>query len=276
VPDSKQAQLDPAITSYYDRASEETRLEEGPSRLEFLRTLEIFERFAPGPPAVILDVGGGPGAYATALADRGYEVHLIDPVRRLVEEAGRRGQDGKSSLASCRVGEARHLDRPSATADVVLLLGPLYHLTEAGDRMQALAEAFRVLRSGGVLFAAGISRFASALDGLVRDLFRDPDFGSIVERDLKSGQHRNPTHRLDYFTTAYFHRPEELREELGAAGFAVEGLYGLEGPGWMLQDFDQRWSDSRTRADVMRVARALESEPSLLGLSAHLLAVVRR
>ena len=276
MPDPKFAELDPAIASYYRLAPERIRLEQGPFQLEFARTLELVHRFAPQPPALVLDVGGGPGAYAITLAARGYEVHLIDPVPGLVDEARRRSDAGTSPVASCRTGDARHLDWPSGAADVILLLGPLYHLPEAGDRMLALAEAIRVLRVGGVLFAAGISRFASAIDGLVRDLFSDPDFTGIVERDLSTGQHRNPTARLDYFTTAYFHRPEELRDELAAAGFAVEGVYGLEGPGWMLQDFDRRWSDPRARADLLRVARALETEPSLLGLSAHLLAVGRR
>jgi ubiquinone/menaquinone biosynthesis C-methylase UbiE len=276
MPDSSPAQLDPAIASYYRRAPEAIRLEQGPSQLEFARTLELVERFSPPAPGVVLDVGGGPGAYATALAARGYQVHLIDPVSGLVEEASRRSESATSPLASCRTGDARRLDWAARAADVILLLGPLYHLPEAGDRTLALAEAFRVLRTGGVLFAAGISRFASALDGLVRDLFSDPDFAGIVEQDLDTGQHRNPTVRLDYFTTAYFHRPEELRHELAAAGFAVEGVFGLEGPGWMLQDFDRRWSNPRARADLLRVARALETEPSLLGLSAHLLAVGRR
>ncbi len=276
MPDSPPAELAPEIADYYARWPEASRLEQGPFQLEFARTVELIERHAPPPPAVILDVGGGPGGYAIPLAERGYQVHLIDPVAGLVDEARRRSQRGPVPVTSCRVGDARHLEWASGEADVVLLLGPLYHLPEAGDRMQALAEAFRVLRPGGLLFAAGISRFASAIDGLVHDLFRDPDFAAIVERDLVSGQHRNPTDRLDYFTTAYFHHPEELRRELTGAGFLVQGLYGLEGPGWMLQDFDQRWSDARTRSDLLRVARAVETEPSLLGLSAHLLAVGRR
>ncbi len=78
--------------------------------------------------------------------------------------------------------------------------------------------------------AAGISRWASALDGLVSDLFADRQYMSIVERDVRDGQHRNPTDK-DYFTTAYFHRPEELRGEVEQAGLRVEGVYGVEGPG---------------------------------------------
>ena len=71
-----------------------------------------------------------------------------------------------------------------ASVDAVLLLGPLYHLTERADRVRALAEGRRVLRPGGVLAAAAISRYASAVDGLFRGHLREPGFEAIVERDL--------------------------------------------------------------------------------------------
>jgi SAM-dependent methyltransferase len=174
------------------------------------------------------------------------------------------------------VGDARALDFPDRSADIVLLLGPLYHLTEATGRARALREAHRVLKPGGRLFAAGISRWASALDGLCRDLLQDPRFAAIVARDLADGQHRNPTERLDYFTTAYFHRPDELRAEVADAGLIVEGLYGVEGPGWLFPDISERLADPDRRDNVLQVARWLESEPSTLGISPHLLVVARR
>jgi SAM-dependent methyltransferase len=268
--------FDPVITEYYDRAPEEARLEQGPFQLEEARTRELIQRFAPPPPGTVVDVGGAAGAYALWLAEAGYAVHLLDPVLRLVAEAQRRSAAAAQPLASCRVGDARALEMPGDTADVVLLLGPLYHLTDPGDRARSLHEAARVLKPGGWLFAAAISRWASALDGLARDLLQDPRFAKIVEQDLRDGQHRNPTDRLDYFTTAYFHRPEELADEVLAAGLALNGVYGLEGPGWILSDVAERMADAHRRAALLRVARMLETEPAVLGTSAHLLAVAQR
>src|SRR5262249_2925818 len=109
--------------------------------------------------------------------------------------------------------------------------------------------------------------------GLARDLFRDSAFAAIVEQDLIEGQHRNQTGNWDYFTTAFFHRPEDLESEVVSAGFRCEGVFGLEGPGWMFSGFDRRWSDARQREDLLRIARALEREKSIVGVSAHLLAV---
>jgi SAM-dependent methyltransferase len=268
--------VDPAIADFYQHTPEEDRLGQGAFQLEAARTRELILRYAPAAPATVVDVGGAAGAYALWLADAGYLVHLVDATSRLVAEARRRSAAAARPLASCRVGDARSLDIADAVADVVLLLGPLYHLTEAGDRARALTEARRVLRPGGWLFAAGISRWASALDGLARDLLSDARFVAIVERDLREGQHRNPTDRLDYFTTAYLHRPEELAHEGKAAGLAVQDVYGIEGPGWILPDISERMADDHRRAALLDVARLMETEPAMVGSSAHLLLLARR
>lgn len=157
----------------------------------------------------------------------------------------------------------------------MLLLGPLYHLTARDDRVRALREGARVLRPSGVLVAAAVSRFASLLAGIAEGLLDDPAYRAIVEADLRDGQHRNPTER-DYFTTAFFHHPDELRGELGEAGLEIEAIVGVEGPGWLLPDLGRRWADPRRRAELLDAARAIEAEPSLLGLHAHLLGAARR
>jgi ubiquinone/menaquinone biosynthesis C-methylase UbiE len=268
--------MQPEILAFYQQFAEHERLGLGAFRLEFARTKEILSRWIGQPPSVVLDIGGGPGAYAAWLAGLGHEVHLIDAVARHIDYAGTLPAESGGRIASCTVGDARSLDRPDQSADVVLLLGPLYHLIESGDRLAALREARRVLVRGGLLFAGAISRFASVLDGLALDLFRDPAFTEIVANDLAGGVHRNPTGNLQYFTTAYFHRPEELESELAAAGFSDVAVLGLEGPGWLFPDFDERWSDARRREDLLRCARQLEFERSIQAVSAHLLAVGRR
>ena len=174
------------------------------------------------------------------------------------------------------MGDARRLDFAEAKADGVLLLGPLYHLTERRDRLAALGEARRVLRPGGLVFAAGISRFASLLDGLRGAVFDHDAFAGIVERDLSDGQHRNETGIADFFTTAFFHQPGELGVEMREAGLALAGLFAVEGPGAFVPDFARRWEEPRTRERLLDLVRRVEREPALLGASPHLLAVGRR
>ena len=275
-PDEPEAAPLPAEAyAYYALGREATRLLHGHGRLELVRTQEILARHLPAPPARVLDVGGGPGIYAAWLAGLGYETHLVDAVALHVDQARRAAEAAGRPLASATVADARQLPGPDGGHDAVLLLGPLYHLTERADRLAALRETHRVLRPGGIVFAAGVGRFASLLAGLFDGSFADPDFRRIIERDLKDGQHRNPTSR-DYFTTAFFHRPDELEAEVREAGFTVEALLGVEGPGWPLADLSERWADPERREHVLLAARAVEREPSLLGLSPHILAVARR
>lgn len=260
------------IRGHYELGLERDRLVRGGRpRLEFARTMELLERFLPPRPAEILDVGGGPGTYAAPLARLGYSVHVVDPIPLHVEQAREAAtQAGKSLTAA--LGDARALKEGDASVDAVLLLGPLYHLTEREERLRALAEARRVLRPGGMVLAAAISRFAPLLGGLFDGFLAEPEFRTIVERDLRDGQHRNPRplERPEWFTSAFFHRPEELRTEVAEAGFTVEAVLGVEGPGWLDEG---RWLDNETRELALYAARAVEAEPSLSSLSAHLLAV---
>jgi ubiquinone/menaquinone biosynthesis C-methylase UbiE len=264
------------VVTYYEGFAEETRLDSGPSRLELERTKEILTDVLPKPPAKLIDVGGAAGRYSAWLSERGYEVHLVDVSPRLVEQARQLNARLPRPIASLSVADARRLPQPDGFADAVLVMGPLYHLTSSADRQAALAEARRVLAPSGLVVVAAISRYASALDGLARELAIDPAFVRMRDQDLRDGQHRNNTERPDYFTTAYFHRPEDIHAELATAGFQDVKILGVEGPGWIVSDFERRWADAELRGDIMNVARALESEPSIVGASAHLLAIGRK
>ncbi|HEY7284660.1 MAG TPA: GrpB family protein [Vicinamibacterales bacterium] len=260
-----------SVSRYYNQFEEESRLASGPGELEFERTKDILSRYLPPPPARVVDVGGAAGVYSIWLAGMGYEVHLVDASERLVDEARRRSGDAARPVTTFSVSDARELPQADESADAVLVMGPLYHLTRRPDRVAALGEARRVLRGGGLVAVAAISRCASTLDGLARELTLDPRFVAIRDRDLVDGQHRNDVDNTTYFTTSYFHRPDDLRDELEEAGFAEPGVLGVEGPGWLMSDFVDRWTDPVRRAEVLRAARVLEHESSIVGVSAHLI-----
>ena len=265
------------ILAYYNRGAEADRLALGAGRLELARTQELVRRYLPPAPAVVYDVGGGSGAYACWLAALGYEVHLLDLMPLHVEQARQASaRQPEHPLASAEVGDARRLPRGDGSVDAVLLLGPLYHLTERADRVAAWREAARVARPGGVVLAAAISRFASTLDGLFTGAIDDPEFAAIAARDLADGQHRNATAKPHYFTTAYLHHPSELKGEVEAAGLHHEATLGIEGPGWLVRDIDAAWEDPARRERLLAAVRALEAEPTIIGASAHLLACARR
>lgn len=260
----------PEILSFYEQGREADRLSDGghAGPLEFVRTIELFERFLPAGPARVLDVGGGPGRYAEWFCARGDEVLLLDPVPLHVEQARQR------SLRA-ELGDARELQQPDESYDVVLLMGPLYHLPEPTHRRRSLEEAARVLRPGGLLLATGISRFAALLDLLVRlDRLHEPGVFDRVEEAVRTGVFRPQGAAM--FTTAFFHLPTQLRDEVNGAGFERVEMFSIEGPGFLAPDFDQRWADADRRETMVRAARLIESHSELLGAASHLLAVGRR
>jgi ubiquinone/menaquinone biosynthesis C-methylase UbiE len=265
------------IVAHYQEVDEDARLRTGCFQLEFARTKELILRHLPQMPAVVADVGGASGNYSFWLARLGYRVHLVDPVPKHIEQATRACDLQRDQpLASVRLGDARKLDFADESVDAVLLLGPLYHLTDRNDRLACLREAQRILRQEGVIFAAGISRFASLLAALHDDLLGEPEFAAILERDLREGQHRNDTGNPLYFTTAYFHRPSELAEEVMESGLGLLEVLPVEGPGWLAKEFDRLWASQEQRQRLMRCIRQVENEEELIGVSAHLLAIARK
>jgi SAM-dependent methyltransferase len=262
--------VDEAFLTHYALGVERGRLTEGTDHLELVRTIELLADALPSPPADVLDVGGGPGVYAWRLARSGYRVHLLDVIPHHVEQAKALAAEHPDASFTAQVGDARDLlGIADESVDVVLLLGPLYHLTDREDRLRALAEARRVVRSGGVVVAAVISRFASLLDGTVRGFLSDPRFVAIVERDLLDGQHRNPepVTTPEWFTTAFFHRPEDICDEVESAELELDRLVGIEGPGGWLG----RWPEQTEL--VLQAARLAEDIPAM---SAHMLAIAHR
>lgn len=159
---------------------------------------------------------------------------------------------------------------------MVLLLGPLYHLTERNERLTAVVEVMRVLRPDGLLFAAAISRFAALLDLLVNwNKIHEPEVFELVEESARTGIFAGPGEG-GLFTTSYFHLPSDLAEEISEAGFRDVEVFQIEGPGFLVADFSDRWNGPVRKEALLRAARLVELEPEMRGASSHLLAVARR
>jgi SAM-dependent methyltransferase len=255
------------MRAYYEQGKEQERLVGAKGALEAERTKEIVQRRLPPAPAVVADIGGGPGHYALWLAELGYAVQHRDLMELHVDQL--RTFDHPSIRTA--VGDARALDLPDSSVDAVLLLGPLYHLPERQDRLQTLREARRIVRGGGPVFVAVISRWAARLDGVLQErLYEDyPDFLSALPDVERTGE--LPPVVPNGFV-GYTHRPGELVDEVAEAGLTLDDLVGVEGLSLAATDLQSRRGDPVAWDVVLDAARAVERVPELLGLSAHLVA----
>jgi 2-polyprenyl-3-methyl-5-hydroxy-6-metoxy-1,4-benzoquinol methylase len=250
---------------YAEHYVEDDRLRMSPhGRLEFIRTRELLGRFLPAPPARVLDVGGGTGVHARWLAQDGFDVELVDLVPEHVATAA------EIPGVRASVGDARALAAAPDAFDVVLVLGPLYHLVEAADRALVLREARRVARAGAVVAVAAIGRYAGLLDLAALGVLDEPT-AERVRSAIETAVH-DP--RLG-FTTAYFHHPDELAGELRAAGLAEVSVFGVEGPTGPALDAHGLERIDEFLPSALASARIAEQDPALIATSAHLLAFGR-
>jgi SAM-dependent methyltransferase len=264
---------DAAMQAYYALDKERDRLSSGVGRLEYERTLEVIDRTLPEPPASIADIGGGPGRYTDWLIDAGYRVFHRDIVEHHVDQIGERHGDAVDAA----VADARNLDLADAAVDAVLLLGPLYHLRDDNDRVQCLREAARVVRPGGRVYAAAISRWAGRVHGML--VMRTHEFFPQILDEIDEMERTGWMRPLFHGSfTGYAHRPAQLRDEVATAGLELESLVNLEGVGATLgdADVDARLDDPHERESLLAILRSVESVPELLGTGPHLLAVARR
>ena len=263
------------IRAYYEGQPEREwgRLER--HRMEYAVTLRLLEEHLPPPPATVLDCGGGPGRYALDLTQQGYEVTLFDLTPGFLEEARIRAEQAGLTLAAYEQGTATDLSRfPDDHFDAVLLMGPLYHLLEQEERLQALREARRVVRPGGPIFAAFISRYAAHLDCIAHypeRLFETPE---VYAQILDQGKHA-PELSAEGSFMGYLVHPTEVAPLCREAGLELEALVGVEGlvsghetaVNALEREAWERWVEVN-----LRIAR----DPTVHGTVSHLLAVARQ
>ncbi|MGH3358979.1 MAG: class I SAM-dependent methyltransferase [Nocardioidaceae bacterium] len=266
--------VDPDVFDFYthrcDEAARLTATIRG--RLEAIRIRELLSPQLPPAPARVADIGGGPGVHARWLAEAGYAVDLLDPIPRHVDTAAHVG------VRSARQGDARSLPWPDGSYDVALLAGPLYHLPPS-ERAQAMGEAARIVRPGGVIAAVAVNRYANLIGSAVANQY---DERETVVTDILAGGYSHANDRVPHM---YYHHPAELRDEFTTAGLVDVDVYGLTGPGgWLTVALDRHFLETDTplpatvtAADplltALKTARIADEYPDLTPASAQLMAV---
>lgn len=264
------------IKQYYSSEIEKDRLELDIFKLEGIRTREIIGRFLSKSKMLIADIGGGAGYYAFWLQEKGHEVSLVDLSPKNIELANKYSMHTGILLTGSEIGDATDLNFGEEQFDLVLLLGPLYHLTNKEERVKALSEAKRILKPGGMLLAAVISRYASLFDGFKRDLINDDLFEKLLIDDLKTGIHLNETENLEYFTTAYFHTPSEIKSEIIESKLKFEKLIAIESFGWFIDNLKEKSENQNYMSKLRKILNMVESNDDIIAMSPHIMAIARK
>lgn len=279
--------IDTTVLAGYNAGIERNRLRTGMGIIEFERTKEILLEKLPKPPAVIYDIGGAYGEYSWWLSSIGYEVHLFDlSVTNIKMSEELATEYPGISLKSAIVCDARSIPRPDKSADAVLLMGPLYSITEYEERILAIKECYRVLKDDGILFSAALTPYSVLVprialyhldDTKIRKELDDPAVISTIERALDDGCYINPERKIaNGLGSSHLHTSKALRAELFCGGFKTFTVHGVMGGAWLAPNLDELLENEETKNLLMKTVRMLDTHEEIIGLSGHLLAVSKK
>lgn len=157
------------VTEYYNNYDEEGRL--NARKPEYLTTMRYIQKYLK-PGSKILEIGAATGRYSITLADMGYDVTAVEFVESNLNILKNKIKANHNITAVW--GDARKLDFiESSTYDMVLLLGPMYHLYNDADKHKAISEALRVCKTGGTIFVAYCNNDTTMLQLFVQHKLSD-------------------------------------------------------------------------------------------------------
>lgn len=260
------------VVKSYEAYREEDRLTTNNARrIEFLTTVRALSEHLP-PRGRLLDCAAGAGVYALHFAQKGYDVTALDLTPRHIDLV-REALKGKPFFMETAVCDATDLSRfEDASFDAVLCMGPIYHLPDASRRAKCLSECARVLRQGGLLAVAYISRFFIYPHRALSDacLLSKPLADKLLgDGAMYANDPENP------WTDTWFATPQGMEDALRDTGLAVVDHFAADGLSPMLRERVDALSadDFALWCDYhYQVCR----EPSLLGCSNHGMVIARK
>ena len=272
---SKEQLISKELENFYNKASEETRLEKGMGIFEFERIKELIELHIPNPKSTIIDVGGGTGKYSEWLSKKGHNVHLIEPVLKHIKLAEKRAHKLKNPF-SVAIGEAKKLPYKDNTADLVILHGPLYHLQKREDRVTAILEAKRVLKKGGIILGFAINYTASTLVGLMNGMIHANSFFEMCKQELTTGVHNAPKDFPFLLADAYYHKPQGLKEEFLEQNLELINLFAVESLIWLDNEYFANMIDKKKSKTLKELQKLTQNDEYLLPFSPHMMIAVKK
>lgn len=251
------------IERWYDSEYDEwQRLER--HKIEFDITKRFLDEFIKGESLQIFDIGGGPGRYAMHLAEKGHKVTLLDLSKKNIEVAKRKSFERGITLVDYIHGNALELDKFKQQYDVILLMGPLYHLIKESERRRAVEGAINLLRPNGIIFASFISNYAPIQDNLLH-LFPIKSVEGLLGY-LNNGENKDK----EGFTTAYFidyKKAKDFMKSFGLKEFVFAGIENILGS----KENEINILDDKEYRKWIEIGYQLSTDEKLIGTSQHFL-----
>lgn len=266
------------IEKHYNKHPEDLRLLRRHGIVEFETTMYHLRRFlkekvsegsmvseaseaSEGP--FILDIGAGTGRYTSALMAEGYRVKAVELVKRNIDVFLKR-----EPTADVVQGDARNMPFiPDNTADVTLLLGPLYHLFGDEEKVRALKEAKRVTKPGGLIFVAYLMNEYSILSYC----FDEDRIGGLLERGVVSEDFHIQSKEGELYDYIRLEDIDRLNEK---AGLERVTIFSPDGAADYMRTRLNKMSEE-TFAHFIQYQKVISERPDLIGAGSHTVDVVR-
>ena len=250
------------IEKHYNKHPEDLRLLRRHGIVQFEATMYHLRRFLK-PGYRLLDIGAGTGRYTSALMAEGYEVKAVELVRRNIDVFLKR-----EPTADVVQGDARHMPFvPTASADVTLLLGPLYHLIGDDEKLKALKEAKRVTKPGGLIFVAYLMNEYSILSYC----FDEDRIGGLLDRGVVDQNFHIQAQADELYD---YVRLEDINRLDENAGLERVTIFSPDGASDYMRTRLNRMSDE-TFAHFIAYQKSISERADLIGAGSHVVDVVR-